>query len=54
MVARVDFIDENSIVITEHGRKNQPESKYEGLTRISAKKYGDSYVSIYSMGVTNG
>ena len=54
MVASGDFIDEHSIVITEHGRKNQPESKYEGLTRISAKKYGDSYVSIYSMGVTNG
>ena len=54
VVASGDFIDEHSIVVTEHGRENQPEANYEGLSRISAKKYGDSYVSIYSMDVTHG
>ena len=54
VVASGDFIDEHSIVVTEHGRENQPEANYEGLSRISAKKYGDSYISIYSMDVTHG
>ena len=54
LVASGGFIDEHSVVVAEHGRENKPDSKYERLMRTSAKQYGDSYISIYSMGVTNG
>jgi 16S rRNA (guanine966-N2)-methyltransferase len=54
MVARGKFIGQDSVVVAEHGRENKPNNNYGSLVRTSAKKYGDSYISIYSMGVTNG
>ena len=54
LVASGEFIDQGSVVVAEHGRGNKPDSNYGGLIRTSAKQYGDSYISIYSMGVTNG
>ena len=54
VVEKGRFIDNDSVIFAEHGRQNKPDSNYGSLIRTSARQYGDSYLSIYSMGVTNG
>jgi len=54
IVEKGEFIDNDSVIFAEHGRQNKPDSSYGSLIRTTARQYGDSYLSIYSMGVTNG
>ena len=48
------FVEDDSLIVAEHSKENQPDSNYGSLVRTSARRYGDSYISIYTMDVTNG
>jgi len=54
VVEKGEFIDNDGVIFAEHGRQNKPDSNYGSLIRTSNRQYGDSCLSIYSMGVTNG
>ena len=49
-----DLVREKGLVVVEYRHGLALEERYDTLTRVSVRRYGDTAVSIYSAGAVNG
>ena len=51
---RHGLVKQNSVVVVEHRYGTALAERYDGLVQVSSRRYGDTSVSFYKVGVTNG
>ena len=49
-----DLIKEGGVVVVEHRYTTAPAESYNKLVQITGRRYGDTSVSVYRAGATNG
>ncbi|MCH7786540.1 MAG: 16S rRNA (guanine(966)-N(2))-methyltransferase RsmD [Chloroflexi bacterium] len=53
-LSRHGLIKQNGVVVVEHRYGTALAERYDGLAQVSSRRYGDTSVSFYKVGVTNG
>ncbi len=52
-IAVSKLIDSNSVVVISHASRNRLQEKYDGLSLLKEKRYGDTCISIFHKEVTS-
>ncbi len=53
-LSRYSLVKQNSVVVAEHRYGTAMAERYNGLAQVSSRRYGDTSVSFYKVGDTNG